>query len=165
MAELLVLGAMGLIVLRGVVKGVDVYDALLRGGRQGLEAAMGILPALCAMMALMALMDASGLNTLLARALSPLMRLMNLPQETSTVLLMRPLSGSGSMAALQQVFEQCGPDSRAGRVASVLMSASETIFYTMTVYLGATGIRRLPWVIPVSLASYLIGAAVCGAML
>lgn len=165
MAELLVLGAMGMIVLRGVAKGVDVYGALLRGGRQGLEAAVGILPALCAMMALMALMEASGLNALLARALSPLMRLMNLPQETATVLLMRPLSGSGSMAALQQVFEQCGPDSRAGRVASVLMSASETIFYTMTVYLGATGIRRLPWVIPVSLSSYLIGAAVCGAML
>lgn len=164
MAEWIVLGVVGLIILRGVMKGVDVYGAFLAGGKQGMKSALGLLPALCAMMFLLGVMNASGLNELLATALSPVLRILNLPQETSTVLLMRPLSGSGSMAALQQVFDQCGVDSRAGKIASVLMSASETIFYTMTVYLGATGIRRLPGVIGVSLVSYLIGAAVCGWM-
>jgi len=101
----------------------------------------------------------------LARLLAPVMELMDLPEETAPILLLRPLSGSGSLAALQQIFDQCGVDSRAGRIASVLMSASETIFYTMTVYLGATGIRKLPWVLGVSLVSYLVGAAVCGAMI
>ena len=47
----------------------------------------------------------------------------------------------------------------------MLVSASETIFYTMTVYLGATNIRKLPWVLAVSLASYAVGAAVCGAVI
>ena len=165
MAERMILLAVGLIVLRGVWKGADVYGAFLRGGKLGMESAMGILPALCAMTLLLAMMNASGLNTLLVRLLAPAMRLLNLPEETAPILLLRPLSGSGSLAALQQIFDQCGVDSRAGRIASVLMSASETIFYTMTVYLGATGIRKLPWVLGVSLVSYLVGAAVCGAMI
>lgn len=165
MGEWLVLAAAGLIVLRGALKGVDVYGAFLQGGKQGMDAALGLLPALCAMTALLAVMNASGLNDALAVALSPVMKLMNLPKETAPVLLLRPLSGSGSLTALQHIFEQCGVDSRAGRIASVLMSASETIFYTMTVYLGATNIRKLPWVLPVSLISYLTGAAVCGAIL
>lgn len=165
MGEWLVLAAAGLIVLRGALKGADVYGAFLRGGRQGFESALGLLPALCAMTVLLAVMNASGLNDALTQLLSPLLAVLNLPEETAPLIIMRPLSGSGSLTALQQVFEQCGVDSRAGKIASVLMSASETIFYTMTVYLGATGIRKLPWVIPVSLASYAIGAAVCGAVL
>lgn len=165
MGEWLVLAAAGLIILRGVMKGVDVYGAFVRGGKQGMQSAMGLLPALCAMTALMAVMNASGLDRMLASALAPALKLLDLPAEITGILLLRPLSGSGSLAALQEVFAQCGVDSRAGRIASVLVSASETIFYTMTVYLGATGIRRLPWVVPVSLVSYLAGAAVCGLIL
>ena len=160
-----VLGVVLLIVLRGAVKGADVYAALLRGGRQGMEAAMGLLPALVAMTALLALLSASGLSDALSGILKPVLGLVGLPEEVTTLLLLRPLSGSASLTAMEEVFARCGVDSRAGRIASVLMSASETIFYTLTVYLGATKLKRLPWVIPVSLVSYLAGAAVCGRML
>lgn len=164
MGEKMVLVAVALTVLRGAYKGVDVYGAVLRGGRQGVDTALGLLPGLCAMTMLLGLMEASGLNELLTWALSPLLRLMNLPEEVATMLVLRPLSGSGSISALEQVFARCGVDSRAGRAASVLMGSSETIFYTMTVYLGATDVRKLPWVVPVSLVSYLIGALICGAV-
>lgn len=164
MGEKLVLLVVAGTVLRGAYKGVDVYGAVLRGGKQGMETALNLLPGLCAMTMLLALMESSGLNALLTWALSPLLRLMNLPEEVATILVLRPLSGSGSITALEQVFAQYGVDSRAGRAASVLMGASETIFYTMTVYLGATDVRKLAWVVPVSIASYLIGAAICGAI-
>ncbi|MBP3454592.1 MAG: spore maturation protein [Clostridia bacterium] len=165
MGEGLVLAVVVLIVLRGMTKGVDVYGAFIQGGKRGMDAAGSLLPALCAMTMLLAVVNASGLSRVLTSLLAPLMRLMNLPEEVAPILLLRPLSGSGSMAALQEIFVQCGVDSRAGRIASVLVSASETIFYTMTVYLGATNIRKLPWVLPVSLASYMVGAAVCGAVI
>lgn len=151
----------GVMILRGLGSG-DAYGAFLRGARQGLETAAGLLPALCAMTLMLALMNASGLNELLCTVLSPLTRLLNLPPETAPMLALRPLTGSGSLTALRGIFDACGVDSRAGRAASVLMGSSETIFYTMTVYLAATDIRRLPWVLPVSLASYLAGAWVCG---
>lgn len=164
MGEKLVLLVVAGTLLRGAYKGVDVYGAVLRGGKQGMETALNLLPGLCAMTMLLALMESSGLNALLTWALSPLLRLMNLPEEVTTMLVLRPLSGSGSITALEQVFAQYGVDSRAGRSASVLMGASETIFYTMTVYLGATDVRKLAWVVPVSIASYLMGAAICGAI-
>lgn len=164
-AGIAVLWMAGLIILRGAAKGVDVYGAFLQGGKRGMETAISLLPALCAMTAMLAVMNASGLNMVLTKLLTPALSLMRLPAETAPVLFLRPLTGSGSLTALQQVFEQCGVDSRTGRIASVLVGSSETIFYTMTVYLGATNIRKLPWLIPVSLASYLIGAMVCGLVL
>lgn len=68
----------------------------------------------------------------------------------------------GSLAALQEIFAQYGADSRVGRIASVLMGSSETIFYTMSVYLGAAGVKKLPGALGVSLLSYLTCAWVCG---
>lgn len=148
--------------LRGVMTGCDAYGAFLRGAERGMKSALSLLPALCAMLLMLAMVNASGLAQLLSRLLSPLTAWMHLPQEVAPLLLLRPLTGSGSLAALESIFETCGVDSRAGRIASVLMGSSETIFYTMTVYLGAAGVKKLPYVMTVSLTAYLLGAALCG---
>ncbi len=155
----------GIIVLRGLMSGSDVYGAFLRGAEKGMKSALSLLPALCAMLLMLSMLQASGLSSLLSRALSPLTRLLSLPEEVAPMLFLRPLTGSGSIAALETVFATCGVDSRAGRIASVLMGSSETIFYTMTVYLGAAGVRKLPWVLPVSLTAYVMGAWLCGLLL
>ena len=164
-AGMTVLLVCALIVLRGTVKGVDVYGAFVHGAASGAKTGAALLPPLCAMVVMLTAARASGLLTILGGYLAPVLRLFRLPEETAGVLLLRPFSGSGSLAALEEVFARCGADSRAGRIASVLVGSSETIFYTMTVYLGAAKVRRLPWVVPVSLASYLIGAAVTGALI
>ena len=156
----IMLAVVGLILLRGMRSG-DAYGAFLLGASLGVLLLM-VLPALCAMMLMLSLMDASGLTAVLSRLMRPVTRLMNLPEETAPLLILRPLTGSGSLAAMKDIFTRCGVDSRAGRAASVLMGSSETIFYTMTVYLAATDVRRLPWALPVSLVSYLAGAWVCG---
>lgn len=155
----------GLILLRGMAARVDVYDTFLDGAKQGLRTGAGIFPALTGMLLLLGVMRTSGLTEALAEALSPVLAWMNLPGEIAQLLLLRPLTGSGSMAALKEIFAQCGVDSRAGRIGAVLVSSSETIFYTMTVYLSATGVRKLPYVAPVSLFSFLIGALVAGFLL
>ncbi len=152
----------GLIVARGWITGCDVYGAFLRGAEKGMQSALSLLPALCGMLLMLALVNASGLSYLLARLASPLTGLFRLPEEVAPLLFLRPLTGSGSLAALESIYETCGVDSRAGRIASVLMGSSETIFYTLTVYLGAAGVKKLPHVIPVSLGAYLVSAAFCG---
>lgn len=156
---------MGLIVLRGVMTGCDVYGAFLRGAERGMRSGIALLPALCAMMLMLAMVSASGLSDLLARLLAPLARVMHLPPEVAPMLLLRPLTGSGSIAAMEEIFRTCGVDSRAGRIASVMMGSSETIFYTMTVYLGAAGVKKLPRVLPVSLLAYGLSAALCAWLL
>lgn len=157
-----IVALVGLIMLRGLAAGCDVYSSFLRGAERGMRSAMALLPALCAMLLMLALVNASGMAHLLSRVISPLTRWMHLPEEVAPMLLLRPLTGSGSLAALEAIYETCGADSRAGRIASVLMGSSETIFYTMTVYLGAAGVKRLPHVLWVSLTAYLLSAALCG---
>lgn len=162
---MLIAAAVTLIFLRALIARADAYGAFLRGAAEGLRAAVRIAPALCAMLLMLRLMDASGLAAVLGQALAPVLDALHLPRETATVFILRPLTGSGGLSALQEVFRTCGVDSRAGRIASVLVGASETIFYTLTVYLAAAKVKRLPWVIPVSLASYLVGAWTAGLLL
>ena len=159
---LAVLTAAGLILLRGIGCRADAYGAFLRGAERGAKAAVALLPALCAMTLMVSLLSSSGLARLLTGLLTPLSALMNLPPETTPMLLLRPLSGSGSLSVMRDIFASCGVDSRAGRIAAVMMGSSETIVYTMTVYLGAAGIRRLPDVVWISLTSYAVSAVVCG---
>ena len=152
----------GLIVLRGAICGTDAYGAFLSGARRGMDSALSLLPALCAMLLMLAMVNASGMTQMLQWVVAPLAKWLRIPVEVTPLLMLRPLTGSGSLAALQEIFEQCGPDSRAGRIASVLMGSSETIFYTMSVYLGAAGVKKLPLALPVSLMAYLFGVMLCG---
>ena len=157
-----VVAVVGFILLRGWMTGADMYSAFLSGAEKGMRSAFSLLPALCAMLLMLAVVNASGLTGILTGLLSPLTEFLRLPQEAAPVVLLRPLTGSGSLAALESIYEEMGPDSRASKIASVLMGSSETIFYTMTVYLGAAGVKKLPYAIGVSLAAYFLGVALCG---
>lgn len=150
------------ILLRGKRAGIDTYGAFLTGAEHGIKASVRLLPGLTAMMLMVGVLEASGVLTRLVAILRPVMKAVNLPGEAMPVLLLRPLTGSGCIAALEQIYKSCGPDSRAARVASVLMGSSETIFYTMTVYLGAAGIRKLPFALSVSMLSYAAATVICG---
>lgn len=161
MTGLLLMGTVALMLLRGLATRTDVYAAFLKGAERGMRAAVRMLPALCAMLLMLRLMRASGLLELLARLLSPLTERLGIPGEVTPLLLLRPLTGSGSLAALQEIYDVCGVDSRAGRMASVMMCSSETIFYTLTVYAGAAGIRRVPGAVASSLVGYAAGIGVC----
>ncbi|MBR3764811.1 MAG: spore maturation protein [Clostridia bacterium] len=161
MMNTLLLAVVGVILLRGILLHVDVYGAFLAGAEHGARSAAKLLPPLCAMLLMLHLLTSSGLTELVTRLLLPVTQWMGLPQELTPMVLLRPLTGSGSLAAMQEIFSVCGVDSRAGRLASALMGSSETIVYTLTVYVGAAGIRKVPGALTASLAGYLAGAAVC----
>jgi len=161
MTGMMLTGTVAAIILRAVMMGADAHGAFLRGAKQGMESAMALLPALCAMLLMLGLLQSSGATGLLTRLLLPVTRLIGLPEEVIPLVLLRPLTGSGSMAAMEEIFRISGPDSRAGRMASVLMGSSETIFYTMAVYAGAAGVKRLPGALAASLSGYAAGVAAC----
>ncbi len=161
MTGVLLMGLVALVIVRGIMMHTDVYAAFQTGASRGMRAGASLLPALCAMLLMLRLLTSSGLTELLARLLAPLTELAGIPSAVTPLILLRPLTGSGSMAALQEIFRTCGVDSRAGMIASALMGSSETIVYTMTVYAGAAGVRRLPGVMAASLAGYAAGVIVC----
>ena len=115
--------------LAGALRGLDVFDALTAGARKGLRVCREILPPLLVLFPLLRLLSVSGLSAYIARLLAPLFSRLGVPPETVTLLLLRPLTGSGAMAAAAGLIERCGADSLIGRTAAVMLGSSETTFY------------------------------------
>lgn len=155
----------GSALLAALLRGVDVYDALLTGARKGLKTALDILPALIALFPAIYLLRASGLTDLLGMILSPLLEKLGVPPETAPLMLLRPLSGSAALSAAADIIARCGADSPAGRTAAVMLGSSETTFYVVAVYFAAAGVKNSRWAIPAALcadlACFLSAAWVC----
>lgn len=130
------------ILICGLVKKVNVFDTFIQGAKEGLQTAIGILPALVALMVAVTMFRASGALDILTHSLGPLTEQIGLPEEALPLALLRPISGSGSLAMLETILAQYGPDSLIGRIACVLQGSTETTFYTIAVYYGAIGIKN-----------------------
>ena len=141
----------------GLRKRVDVYDALICGGREGLKVAAGLIPPLAALLTAVYMFRASGALDWLTALLAPVLTAMGIPPETTPLLVIRPLSGSGALAAGSELMETYGVDSTIGRTAAVMLGCTETTFYTIAVYFGAAGVRRLRYTIPAALTADLVG--------
>ena len=138
-------------------RGVDVYGALLEGGRQGLELVKTILPALVLLLTAVELLRVSGAMEALTRLLAPAAQLAGIPPELLPLALIRPLSGSAALAVGADLMAAHGPDSIAGRTAAVMLGSTETTFYTISVYFAAAGVKRSRWAVPAALIADLTG--------
>lgn len=150
------------IIACGWMRHVNLYDAFVKGAREGLQSAVHILPNLMAMLMGIHLLGASGLLTGLESLLTPLLRIMGLPSDTAPLLLLRPFSGSGALAMLTEIMETAGADSRAGLVASTIMGSSETIIYALGIYGAAGKVNGFRYALPVALAAWFISCGAAG---
>ena len=157
MGNYIVLFTVSGIVIFGLVKKINIFDAFMEGAREGLRTAAGIIPALTALTLCVSTLRASGAVEALGQFAAPLIGMAHIPPETLPLMLIRPISGSGALAVLQGIFSSCGPDSTAGNVASVMMGSTETTFYTIPIYFGSVGIKKTGYVIPAALTADLTG--------
>ena len=146
----------------GALRRVPVYDAFAEGAKEGLKTAWSILPSLTAMLCAIRAFSACGLLDAPCGLLAPAAAFFRLPKETLPLMLLRPVSGSASLAMLKSILHACGPDSRAGLVASVMMGSSETVFYTCGVYLAAANVKKSRHIVPCALLAWLAGSAAAG---
>ncbi len=146
----------------GGFRGVAVYDAFIKGAARGVRMALSIAPYLCAALLLIALLRSSGLLSLLTSLAAGPMRALGMPEGTLPLIILRPVSGSASLAVLEDITRSYGADSHTARVAATMMGSTETALYTIAVYLGAAGIRKSRGILPVSLFSGLVGAVAAG---
>lgn len=138
-------------------RGEDPYEALLRGASEGLLLLPRLLPCLIALLTASAMLRASGFFDLLSSLLAPLLNTLGISAELLPLLLLQPLSGSGSMALAAELMSVHGADSEIGRMAAVLIGSSETTFYTIAVYFGAAGIQKSRYAVPAALIGDLAG--------
>ena len=130
--------------LYGWFKGVKVYEAFIEGAKEGFNVAVRIIPYLVAILAAVGAFRGSGAMDAFARVVGPVTARLGLPPEVVPMAIVRPLSGGGALGVLGSIFitPGLGPDSYAGRLASVLQGSTETTFYVLSVYCGAAGIVR-----------------------
>lgn len=131
------------IVCYGMLKGVKVYECFVEGAKEGLEVCYRIFPYLLAMIIAVSVFKESLAMEYLMIIVKPLVRLIGLPPQLVPLVLIKPLSGSGALGIYMDIIKNYGPDTYVGRVASIIMGSTETIFYTITVYFGAVGIKKI----------------------
>ena len=141
----------------GAARRVDVYGALTRGAGEGLSVLARIVPALVGLMTAVAMFRASGALEWLTGLCAPALEALGIPPETTPLLLIRPVSGSGALAVGTDLIAAHGPDSYIGRVAAVMLGSTETTFYAIAVYFGSAGIVRTRHTVPAALAADLTG--------
>ncbi len=140
------------IFLFGIYREVDVFGEFVKGAKEGVETTINILPALIAIFTAIGMFRASGALDVLTNAAEPGANLLGMPKEVVPLVLLRPISGSGALAIVQDILKSNGPDSLAGRVASVMMGSTETTFYTIAVYFGAANISKTRYTVGCALA-------------
>lgn len=145
-----------LILVLGLYKEVKVYDIFVEGAREGISTIIRIIPTLVGLMVAVGVFKASGALELLVQAFMPLAAILGIPPEAMPLALMRPVSGSASLALVAEIIKTYGPDTYIGRTASTMMGSTETIFYTLAVYYGSVGIKNTRFTLLAALLADLV---------
>jgi len=146
--------------LYAAVKRINVFDAFIKGAKQGFETSVSIIPYLIAMMVAIGMLRASGFFGLLNRVLEPLLSAIGMPPEVLPLALIRPFSGSASTGMMAQLIDTYGGNSFIAKTAATMMGSTETTFYVVAVYFGAVGVKRTRHAIPAGLLADLTGVIV-----
>ena len=146
-----------LVVGYGLVSKVKVYEAFLKGAKEGLRVVADILPTLIGLLMGVGVLRSSGFFDFLAALLEPLTDLVKLPAPILPLLIVKMFSSSAATGLLLDIFKNLGPDSYTGRVASILLSSTETIFYTMSVYFLAAKVTKTRYTLTGALLATLTG--------
>lgn len=147
------------IVIFGLIKRVPVFDCFMQGAREGLRTLWQIAPTMIGLIFAVKLLQSGGAVDALCALVRPAAEAIGFPKEVVPMALLRPVSGSGASALLLSVFDSCGPDSFAGRVASVLAGSSETTFYAVTMYYGCVGVKKIRHTLVAAIAADLTAFA------
>ena len=145
--------------LVGAIRRVPVFDAFIEGAKGAVELAVQIFPYLAAVLIAVSLFKESGLASLLAKAASPLFSFLGIPAELTELIVVRPMSGSGSIGLLSEVYRTCGADSYAARAASVIVGSSETVFYVAALY-GGGRVKKYRGAIAIALFATFAGTVI-----
>ncbi len=146
-----------MIVIHGLSKKVDIYDVFVEGSKESFEMILSMFPCLLGMIFGINIFIKSGLLEFCFSFLNPLLTMIKMPIEVLTMALMRPISGSSTLAILNNVFTASGPDSFVGRLASVIQGSTDTTLYILTLYFGSIGIKKTRYALKAGLFADIIG--------
>lgn len=149
-----------LVVFYGFKKKINIYDSFLEGAKEGLIITFNIFPSIIAMVfAINIFLDSNFIPKFLG-LFSSFFNLIHIPVEIMPMALLRPISGTASLAIMNDIFIAYGPDSYLGKLASVLQGCTDTTIYVLALYFGSIGVKKTKYALPVGLFADLVGITV-----
>ncbi len=148
------------IVGMGLLTKQHVFDDFITGAKEGFKVVLDILPTLIGLMVAIGILRASGVLQIIADLLKPLTDFIHFPSEVVPLVIIKMFSSSAATSLLLDVFKEHGPDSYLGRLCSIIMSSTETIFYTLAVYFMAAGVKKTRYTLIGCLLAMLTGVIV-----
>lgn len=145
------------IILYGHLKKVNVYDSFITGTKESFKTICNIFPSMLAMIFGVNIFIKSNILESLLKVFTPIMNIFHIPLEIIPMAIIRPISGSSSLAILNNIFEKFTPDSYVGKIASVLQGSTDTTFYVLTLYFGTIGIKKIKYSLWAGLIADLFG--------
>lgn len=143
----------------GVLHKNKVYEDFINGAKDGIKTVVTVLPTLIGLMVGVRVLRSSGLLELMARLIGKITEPVGLPSELVPVIIVRLFSSSAATGLCLDIFKQYGADSASGFMVSIIMSCTETVFYTMSVYFMAARVSRTRWTLAGALISSVAGIA------
>ncbi len=146
-----------LAVLYGVATKVRVFDCFVAGAKDGVNVIVRIFPYILGIFVALKSFQASGALDFIKELSVPVFSFLKVPLEVISVAIVKPLSGSASLAVFTDIVKTTGPDSLASILSAVIMGSAETTLYVLAVYLGAVGIKKTRYLVPVCILSDAVG--------
>ena len=141
----------------GLLMKNNVYDDFIRGAKEGFKVVLDILPTLIGLMVAIGILRASGALEALAGSIQGYTNIIKFPSEIVPLVIIKMFSSSAATSLLLDIFKEFGPDSYIGRLSSIIMSCTETIFYTMAVYFMVAEVKRTRYTLAGALVATLAG--------
>ena len=148
------------VIFYGFKKKINVYESFLSGAKEGLNITLNIFPAIIAMVFSINIFLDSNFIYFLLSSLRGVFETLHIPLEIMPMALLRPVSGTASLAIMNDIFRQFGPDSYLGRLASILQGCTDTTIYVLALYFSSIGIKKIRYSLGVGLFADLVGIIV-----
>lgn len=156
---------LGFIIINGLRDKIAVFDIFLKGAKDGLKIIISIFPTLIGLFLAISMLRNSGIIEFIIQIISPILNFIKFPDEIVPLAVLRPISGSASMAIATDIMNSYGVDSFIGKTASVIMGSTETTLYTIAIYTGALKIKDTRKILIAALAAditgMLVSVAIC----
>ena len=141
----------------GILHKNKVYEDFIDGAKDGIKTVITVMPTLIGLMVGVRVLRSSGLLELIARLIGKITEPVGLPSELVPVIIVRLFSSSAATGLCLDIFKQFGADSYTGFMVSIIMSCTETVFYTMSVYFMAAKVSKTRWTLAGALISSMAG--------
>lgn len=147
------------IICYGCMMKIPVYDTFVKGAKDGFLTVIKIMPTMVGLMVAVGVLRASGFLDFLAKIIGRVTQHIGFPGELVPLTIVKMFSSSAATGLLLDVYKEYGTDSFLGLVASISMSCTETIFYTMSVYFMTAKVKKTRYTLPGALLATFAGLA------